>query len=189
VLAAGVVTCTAGTLASGASQTFAVTVQAGSGSSIVNTATVGGLQTDPIPGNNSSSVTTSVNHNPLCGGASAGPDLWPPNHRMVSRTITGVTDPDGNPLAITITGIAQDEPTNGLGDGDTAVDGQINAGNSFAVRAERAGTGNGRVYHVSFTASDGAGGSCSGTATIGVPHDQGPDGGPVDDGALFNSLL
>ena len=188
-LAAGVVTCSAGTLAAGASQSFTVTLKAGSGGSIANTASVGGNQSDPHGGNNSSTVTTSVNHNPVCSGASAGPDLWPPNHRWVWRSIGGVTDADGNPVAIAITGIWQDEPTNGLGDGDTAIDGQIAAGNSFAVRAERAGTRNGRVYHVFFTASDGSGGSCSGQATVGVPHDQGPSGGPVDDGALFNSLL
>ena len=188
-LSAGVVTCAAGTLASGASQTFTVTVTAGSGGSIVNTATIAGNQPDPNGGNNSSTVTTSVNHNPICSGASAGPDLWPPNHKWVWSTISGVTDADGNPVAITITGIWQDEPTNGLGDGDTAVDGQIGSGNSFAVRAERSGTADGRVYHVYFSASDGAGGSCTGSATIGVPHDQGPNGGPVDGGALFNSLL
>ena len=108
---------------------------------------------------------------------------------MVARTITGVTDADGNATSVTITGIWQDEPTNGLGDGDTAIDGQIGSGNAFSVRAERAGTMNGRVYHVFFSASDGHGGSCSGSATIGVPHDQGPSGGPVDDGALYNSLL
>jgi uncharacterized repeat protein (TIGR01451 family) len=188
-LSAGVVTCTAGTLTSGASQTFTVTVTAGSGSSIVNTATIGGNQPDPNGGNNSSTVTTSVNHNPICSGASAGPDLWPPNHKWVWSTISGVTDADGNPVSITITGIWQDEPTNGLGDGDTAIDGQIGSGNSFAVRAERSGTADGRVYHVYFSAGDGAGGSCTGSATIGVPHDQGPNGGPVDGGALFNSLL
>jgi uncharacterized repeat protein (TIGR01451 family) len=188
-LSAGVVTCSAGTLASGASQSFAVTVQAGSGGSIVNSATVGGDQSDPNSGNNSSTVTTSVNHNPVCTAASAGADLWSPNHKWVWRTISGVTDADGNPVTIAITGIWQDEPTNGLGDGDTAIDGQIGSGNAFAVRAERSGTGNGRVYHVSFSAGDGAGGSCTGSATIGVPHDQGPGGGPVDGGALYNSLL
>jgi uncharacterized repeat protein (TIGR01451 family) len=188
-LAAGVVTCSAGTLASGASQTFSMTVTAGSGNSIVNTATISGDQPDPNGGNNSSTVTTSVNHNPVCTGASAGPDLWPPNHKWVWRTISGVTDADGNPVSVTITGIWQDEPTNGLGDGNTAIDGQIGSGNSFAVRSERSGTGDGRVYHVFFSASDGVGGSCTGSATIGVPHDQGPKGGPVDGGALYNSLL
>jgi uncharacterized repeat protein (TIGR01451 family) len=188
-LSAGVVTCSAGTLASGASQSFTVTVTAGSGASIVNSATIGGNQSDPNGGNNSSTVTTTVNHNPVCGGASAGPNLWPPNHKWAWSAITGVTDADGNPVTVTITGIWQDEPTNGPGDGDTAVDGQIGSGNSFAVRAERSGTGDGRVYHVIFSAGDGAGGSCTGSATIGVPHDQGPSGGPVDGGALFNSLL
>ena len=188
-LSAGVVNCSAGTLASGASQSFTVTVKAGPGGSIVNTATIHGNQADPSGGNNSSTVTTSVNHNPVCGSASAGPDLWPPNHKWVWSTISGVTDADGNPVAITITGIWQDEPTNGLGDGDTAIDGQIGSGNSFAVRAERSGTADGRVYHVLFSASDGSGGSCTGSATIGVPHDQGPNGGPVDGGALYNSLL
>jgi uncharacterized repeat protein (TIGR01451 family) len=188
-LTAGVVTCSAGTLAPGASQTFTVMVTAGSGNSIVNTATIGGNQSDPNGGNNSSTVTTSVNHNPVCGGASAGPHLWPPNHGWVWSSIAGVTDADGNPLAITITGIKQDEPTNGIADGNTAVDGQIGTGNSFAVRAERSGAGDGRVYHVFFSATDGAGGSCTGSATVGVPHDQGPNGGPVDGGALFNSLL
>jgi uncharacterized repeat protein (TIGR01451 family) len=188
-LSAGVVTCSAGTLASGASQSFTVTVQAGSGGSVVNTASIGGNQSDPNGGNNSSSVTTSVNHNPVCSGASAGPDLWPPNHKWVWSSISGVTDADGNAVSITITGIWQDEPTNGLGDGDTAIDGQIGSGNSFAVRAERSGKNDGRVYHVYFTGSDGAGGSCTGSATIGVPHDQGPNGGPVDGGALYNSLL
>jgi hypothetical protein len=39
--------------------------------------------------------------------------------------ITGVTDPNNNAI-ITITGVTQDEPTNGQGDGDTAIDAIIN---------------------------------------------------------------
>ena len=34
----------------------------------------------------------------------------PPNHEFVKVPIEGVTDPDGDPVAITITGITQDEP-------------------------------------------------------------------------------
>lgn len=45
----------------------------------------------------------------------------------------------------------------------------------------------GRVYHVSFSASDGQGGSCTGAATIGVPHDMSPKGGPIDEGSLYDS--
>jgi hypothetical protein len=164
-----------------------LTFTAGSGNSIVNTATASADQPDANTGDNSSTVTTSVNHNPVCTSASAGPSLWPPNHKLVWSSISGVTDQDGDPIAITITGIRQDEPTSGLGSGDTPIDGAIGSGNSFAVRAERSGLGDGRVYHVSFSASDGVGGSCTGEATIGVPHDQ---SGPaaVDGGALYDSL-
>jgi hypothetical protein len=57
------------------------------------------------------------------------------------------------------------------------------------VRAERAGGGNGRVYHIFFTASDGNGGSCSGIVNVGVPHDLGRGRVPVDGGALYDSTL
>ena len=43
-----------------------------------------------------------------------------------------------------------------------------------------------RAYYVNFTADDGAGGTCTGTATIFVPRDQAHD--PVGDGQLFNSM-
>lgn len=187
-LSAGTVTCTIGNLAAGASQTFHVTVQAGTGSSITNTASVGGDQTDPSPGNNSASTTAAVNHPPVCSAATAGPDLWPPNHKLSDpRSITGVTDQDGDPVSVTVTSIWQDEPTNGLGDGDTGPnDAVILGANSFQVRAERSGNLNGRVYYVNFTASDGRGGSCSGTATIAVPHDQAH--AAVGDGQLYKSI-
>lgn len=59
-----------------------------------------------------------------------------------------------------------------------------------SVRAERAGSksvpGNGRIYHIAFTASDGLGGSCSGTVLVSVPHDQ-RGAAAVDDGPLFDS--
>ena len=51
--------------------------------------------------------------------------LWPPNHGLVSISIDGVSDPDNNALII-IDGVTQDEPTNGQGDGDTAIDAVIN---------------------------------------------------------------
>jgi hypothetical protein len=41
-------------------------------------------------------------------------------------------------------------------------------GNLILLRAERAGTG--RVHAVHFMASDGQGGSCSGSVKVAVPH-------------------
>jgi hypothetical protein len=94
--------------------------------------------------------------------------LWPPNHALVRIGIVGVTDPN-NDAVITITGITQDEPTTGLGDGDTAVDAVINSDGSVLLRAERAGGGDGRVYRVRFTASDSEG-SSSGEVFVSVPQ-------------------
>ena len=182
-LALGIVTCTAGTLAPGASQVFTITVVALPGTSITNTATVAGLQPDPNPANNTASVTTTINLNPVCTAAGTGlGDLWPPNHKYVAGAVTGITDPDGDPVAIAITGIRQDEPVDAVGNGDghTSPDATIGSGGAFQVRAERAGGGDGRVYVIAFTASDGQGGSCSGTLSVGVPHDQGNGSTPVD---------
>jgi uncharacterized repeat protein (TIGR01451 family) len=179
--AAGLITCTAGTLAPSGSQAFTITLLAGSGASIVNIATVAGDQTDPNPANNKATVTTTINHNPVCTAATTGlGTLWPPNHKYVAGQIAGVTDPDGNPITLTITGITQDEPVNSAADGDTSPDATIGSGGAFKVRSERSGQGDGRVYRVAFTATDGLGGECSGVGRIGVPHDQGGQPAPID---------
>jgi len=151
---------------------------------------VTGDRPDSNPGNNNASATITVNHNPVCTALKASPDtLWPPNHKLVTITVSGATDIDGNPLTYTITGVTQDEPLLGLGSGDTSPDAVAVAGHSNQVqlRAERDGTGDGRVYRISTSVSDGVGGSCSGVATVSVPHDQ--SGAPaVDSGLVVNSF-
>jgi len=113
--------------------------------------------------------------------------LWPPNHKMVSITINGITDPDGDSVVVRVTGITQDEPVNGIGDGNTSPDGLGIDSTQAQVRSERSGKGNGRVYQVSFTAEDGQGGSCSGAVHVGVPHDLGKGATPIDDGQNYDS--
>jgi hypothetical protein len=115
--------------------------------------------------------------------ASAG-SLWPPSHRMVQVLVLGVSDPNGNPVTITVTGVTQDEPVNGLGDGDTSPDAIVNA-TGVLLRAERQGGGNGRVYRVHFTADDGLGESCVGSLLVETPHDR--NGAAVDDGQVYDS--
>jgi hypothetical protein len=115
------------------------------------------------------------------------PVVFPPNHEFVNERIVGVFDPDGENVAIKITGIFQDEPVlqHSSGSGNTCPDGK-GVGTSFAqVRAERdgnstgggngnkSGPGDGRVYHIDFTATDTAGDKCSGVVTVCVPHDMG----------------
>lgn len=138
----------------------------------------------------------AVNNPPDCSGAY--PSLLtvrPPNHQMVNIDILGVADPDGDPVTITITGITQDEPTKGTGtgSGNTCPDGGGVGTSTAQVRAERAGTpklpGNGRVYKISFMASDGKGGECTGAVEVCVQHDQRPGNVCIDDGQVYNSTV
>jgi Bacterial Ig-like domain (group 1) len=132
-----------------------------------------------------------VNKPPECGAATPSVEtIWPPNHKFVTVEVLGVTDPDGDPLTIQVDSIRQDEPVDNYGDGRFTPDGKGVGTATAQLRAERAGTpkvpGNGRVYHIGFTASDGKGGTCSGTVKVAVPHDQ--RGAPaVDDGPLYDS--
>jgi hypothetical protein len=130
----------------------------------------------------------TVNHSaPVCTADYASPStLWPPSHQLVSIAIDGVTNADGGAITYSITSIFQDEPTSGLGNGDVPVDG-FGVGTSQAqVRAERGSSGNGRMYHVKYTAQT-AGGSCSGDVTVGVPLYFG--GTVIDGGALYDSTI
>jgi uncharacterized repeat protein (TIGR01451 family) len=148
------------------------------------------------PGSTEGKTSTDVdilNIPPVCSAASPSIDvLWPPKHQFMPIEVSGVTDPNGDVTTITIDSIFQDEPVevaNEGGDGNTAPDGQ-GVGTSIAeVRAERSGSGNGRYYHITFTADDGYGGTCSGEVLVGVPLSKGKKAEPVDDGALFDSTI
>jgi uncharacterized repeat protein (TIGR01451 family) len=130
----------------------------------------------------------TTNHPPECGAAVATSiELWPPNHKFVTVSIAGVTDPDGDSLTTRILGISQDEPLRAHGDGNTCPDGMGVGTSRASVRAERSGTGDGRVYRVSFAASDGNGGQCTGSVRICVPHDQRPGHVCGDDGLVIDS--
>jgi hypothetical protein len=126
------------------------------------------------------------NEPPVCTRAKARPArLWPANHTLVSVTIEGVTDPDQHPVTLTVTQVRQDEPVNAHGDGDTSPDAVLQ-GHTVWLRAERAKHGNGRVYHIAFTAQDNFGGSCTGTVTVCVPHGH-QDAACGDDGVKYDA--
>ena len=134
---------------------------------------------------------TVVNAPPDCSEAVAEPaSLWPPNHKLVEVGVVGVTDPDGDPITLTVTGVLQDERTDELGSGDTCPDATGVGTATASVRAERSGRQDGRVYHVFFEADDGRGGICEGEVTVCVPHDQKGRGATcVDQGAQFDSTM
>lgn len=119
-------------------------------------------------------IVAAPNTPPDCSLAMAQPSvLWPPNHAMVPIAITGVVDADGEPVTITATHVTQNEAEDAPGSGNTAPDARLDP---LAVRAERSGQGEGRIYTISFVATDGRGGTCAGVVHVCVPHDQGRRG-------------
>ena len=140
----------------------------------------------------SDEATFTPNQPPNCSEAYANPNyLWPPNHKFVPVSILNVTDPDGDIVNIAVDSIYQDEPVDAVGSGNTCLDGAGVGTDTAEVLAERTGDknvpGDGRVYHISFSADDEKGGTCSGEVTVCVPHDQGQGNACIDGGALYDS--
>ena len=135
-------------------------------------------------------LTEVVNTPPSCGAAYPSISLlWPPNGGFAPISVLGVTDADGDTISIIIDSIYQDEPVFGPGSGNSSPDGMGVGGSTAFVRAERNGNGNGRFYHIFFTASDGNDGSCSGEVIVVVPKNLGARDVPVDGGALYDSTV
>jgi hypothetical protein len=125
---------------------------------------------------------------PDCSAARAAEaEILPPDGRFSDLSIVGVVDPDDDPVEIRITGIFQDEPTDVVGPGGRCPDG-LGSGTAVAsLRAERSGSGDGRVYRVVFEASDDTGRACTGIVSACVPHDRGSGHSCRDQGPLFDS--
>ncbi|WP_286262079.1 ExeM/NucH family extracellular endonuclease [Thalassotalea atypica] len=133
-------------------------------------------------------IGLQLNNAPECQLAQPSTSqLWSPNHKFVPISILGVTDADNDKISISIDSIFQDEEVNGTGSGDTSVDGRGINTETAEIRAERDGNGDGRFYHISFTATDTNGASCSNTVQVIVPKSKGKKSNPVDGGALFDS--
>jgi hypothetical protein len=130
-------------------------------------------------GKSSADVTIKVQDTipPVLTFALSPSILWPPDHKLNGVTaivqVNDVCDPHPK---IALTSISSNEPDNGLGDGDTANDIQdalFGADDRlFLLRAERAGGGAGRIYTVTYQASDTSNNVTFATSKVTVPHDQ-----------------
>lgn len=143
-----------------------------------------------VDGDCCSALCVDENLPPDCSAAQASVDeLWPPNHKMTPVAIVGVTDPDGDPLVVSATAVAQDEPVDATGDGATCPDALGVGLDTVSLRSERSGRGDGRVYHVAFQAVDRCNAVCAGEITVTVPHDRSPKKSTGDGGPLYDSTL
>ena len=121
-------------------------------------------------GTSSASVTVRRDATPPAVTCTPTPSrLWPPNGKLVpvavDVTVTDATSGPG-PFRL-VTGSAND------GDSEDIVGFELGTPDvAGALRAERVGTGSGRVYSLAYTAHDLAGNSAGCVATVGVPHDQ-----------------
>ncbi|CAG0947707.1 hypothetical protein ANRL1_04454 [Anaerolineae bacterium] len=98
--------------------------------------------------------------------------LWPANHKYVTVKLTVTDNTDPNP-SVQILSVTSNEPDNGLGDGDTPNDIVIVNNTTIQLRAERSGTGTGRVYTITYKAADAYGNSKTASVTVTVPQSQG----------------
>jgi hypothetical protein len=133
---------------------------------------------------------------PDCSAAALSTSVcWPPNHTFQLVTVVGVTDPDGDAVQIRITGVSQDEPVDADGSGSTCPDAVLvdadgdGIGEAAGLLCERAGGSEGRVYTVSFSATDVLGNVCVGSAKFCVPHDDSIDHVCAEGTGVFDSLI
>jgi hypothetical protein len=96
--------------------------------------------------------------------------LWPPNGKLVPITANiHATDACSQNPSITLVSITSSEP--GTGEIQRANFGTDDL--TFSLQAARLGTGPGRVYTITYQATDAVGNSATASGTVTVPHDQG----------------
>jgi hypothetical protein len=135
-------------------------------------------------GSNPSITLRSSDHDPLVGyfctdataptlSASASPDrLWPPNHKYVTVEAATLVSDDRDPSpTVELVSVTSNEPDNAPGDqdGNTTEDIVIVDDDTFRLRAERSEDGTGRIYTITYLASDACGNVTQATATVRVP--------------------
>jgi hypothetical protein len=134
------------------------------------------LNATDMAGNSASDnvTVTVIDTTPPEVNATATPSmLWPPNHKYVevhvNVSVYDVCDPSPT---LTFVSIASNEPENAKGDGNTVGDIVIVNNFTFNLRAERSGTGSGRIYTITYQATDASGNTAMASVTVEVPHNK-----------------
>jgi len=131
--------------------------------------------TDQAGNTGSGNVTiTVVDTTPPEINATATPcTLWPPNHKYVEvkTNVTAYDICDPSPK-ITLVSITSNEADNANGDGNTVDDIVIINDFTFNLRAERSGTGSGRIYTITYKATDASGNYATVSVKVEIPHNQ-----------------
>jgi hypothetical protein len=118
--------------------------------------------------------------------------LWPPNHAYHTITtedcIESVTDVCDDAPLVTVIQVTSDESedASGGGDGHTLNDAVLDCPNTVELRAERLGSSNGRVYGITYAATDNWGNQSIALCRIFVPHDNSGSSAIVGPGSGYS---
>jgi hypothetical protein len=94
--------------------------------------------------------------------------LGPPNHKMIAVFVGyAATDVSGAPVCSL--SVSSNEPLNGPGDGNTSTDWLVLDPHHVQLRAERSGTGAGRIYTITIRCTDASTNTSISTGTVRVP--------------------
>lgn len=135
--------------------TVTLTVDDGNGGTADDSVNVHVVDTTPA------AVSVAVNPNVL----------WPPNHKYVNLLpLVTVQDACVEATKVKLESVTSNEPDNALGDGDRENDIVINIDGMISLRAERSGKGSGRVYTITYKATDAGENISAGVTTVTVPQ-------------------
>jgi hypothetical protein len=119
----------------------------------------------------STTVTVQDTTPPVVTKISATPNLlWPPNHKLVVVAVRVEATDNCGQVTSRIVSVTSNEPSNGLGDGDTSPDWLVTGDLRLTLRAERAGKGAGRTYTITVATSDELNNTTTNEVTVVVPH-------------------
>jgi DNA/RNA non-specific endonuclease/Big-like domain-containing protein len=90
--------------------------------------------------------------------------IWPPNRQMVPVTVDFTVSDLGDPAPVCTLFVNSNEPQNG--------DWVVNDLHHIQLRADRLGTGNGRIYTIIATCTDASGNQATKSGTVTVPKNQ-----------------
>ena len=107
---------------------------------------------------------------PTCTASASPGTLWPPNNKFVPVTLSAqVADSGSGPAGYQLVSVTTSE---GHASNETRGFAQGTPDTAGELRAARFGSGPGRVYTLTYRATDHAGNTATCTAMVTVPHDQ-----------------
>jgi hypothetical protein len=174
----GTVTCQTGTLAAGGNVVLDITAlvdcAAANGTVLAVPVMIASDTPDGDAGNNEATASTEVaNPAPAISGVSGSrPRLLFPFFQMVPVTVNYTASDACGPVTTTL-GVTSDEPVTGAGQGLaglTTPDWQVVDAHRVRLRSERSVRGDGRIYTITITATDAAGGTSTAQTTVTMPR-------------------